>query len=362
MKNSRVMGVVFCNTTDSKLPELTTQRTMGSVPFGCRYRLVDFILSEMVNAGIRRVGLITKRNYQSLADHVGNGHPWDLAHKTGGLFMLSPYSYAQGGVYKGKMDALNNSMSFFEHSKEDYVIFGTSNVISNFNVSDMIDKHIDSGADITIAYKEGLNAEYSLKLDGDRVVDISENVDNEAGSIGVIMISRTLLMDIVKDATKHNYTDINSDIIKKALQSDVRGYRVDGYVSAIDSMQSYFDANMDLLNINKRKELFYQNSPIFTKLRDDMPARYGFDSSVKNSLVADGCVIEGEVENCIIFRGVKIGKGAVVRNSILMQSTVIEDDVSLDYVVADKNVVFKQGRTLVGCRSFPMVIGKGLTV
>ena len=137
---------------------------------------------------------------------------------------------------------------------------------------------------------------------------------------------------------------------------------MDGYVAVIDSMQSYFDANMDLLNINKRKELFYQNSPIFTKLRDDMPARYGFDSSVKNSLVADGCVIEGEVENCIIFRGVKIGKGAVVRNSILMQSTVIEENASLDYVVADKNVVFKQGRTLVGCRSFPMVIGKGLTV
>ena len=367
MRNNNCLGIVFCNTGDDNMAELTSLRTMSSVPFGCRYRMVDFALSAFVNAGISKVGLVTKRNFRSLADHVGSGRYWDLARKKGGLHILSPYSSVTTGVYKGKIDALYSCISYLDKTSEEYVFVADANVIANIDLEKMIEEHIKTAADITIAYKKGISGDDYVKLDGKRIIGFatskSADENKENCSLNIMLLKKDLLISLISEANLHNYTNLNVDILqRKVAEFVINGYEVEGYASVINSMQSYFDTNMALLDKTIRDSVFNMERPVYTKLRDDMPARYGFDSNVSDSLIADGCLIEGTVKNSIIFRGVHIGKNAKVENCIIMQSAEIGDGTQLSYVIADKNVTFKEGRTLVGCRSFPLVIGKGLTV
>ncbi|MGN0174387.1 MAG: glucose-1-phosphate adenylyltransferase subunit GlgD [Acutalibacteraceae bacterium] len=365
MINKNVMGIIFCNTNDSYLNELTSIRAIGSVPFGGRYRLIDFSLSAFVNSGISKVGLVTKENFKSLADHIGSGRPWDLARKNGGLFMLSPYSSTNAVVYKGKIDALNGALDYLERSNEEYVALSNSNVVTSFSIEDMVDNHIESGADITVAYKKNIKTSSYIKIKDGLATGFKSDapVKDKNSYLETFVISKELLISLVKEAMTHNYTDFTADIFdRKANKLKINCFEVKTYAKMINCVQDFFDANMDLLDKDIRKAIFDSENPVYTKLRDEMPTKYGFDSKVENSLIAEGCVIEGEVKNSIIFRGVKIGKGARVENCIIMQSGIIGNNTQLDHVVADKNVEFKEGRTLMGCRSFPMVIGKGLTV
>lgn len=363
---TNAMGIIFCNSNDAILNELTSIRAIGSVPFGGRYRLVDFALSSFVNAGISKVGLVTKQNFKSLADHIGSGRPWDLARKNGGITMLTPFaSSLSSGVYKDKIDALNGTLDYLEYANDDYVVLANANVVTTFSIEDMIDKHIESGADITVAYKKDAEtATYINIADGIATGFTSKPTDdNKNGYIETFVISRELLISLVKEAASHNYTDLIVDIFHRNADTLKIGcYEVTEYAKMINNVQEFFESNMDLLQKNVRNELFGLDNPVYTKLRDEMPCKYGFDSRVENSLIAEGCVIEGEVKNSIVFRGVKVGKGAKIENCILMQSCEVGENAQLEYVVADKNVVFKDGRTLMGCRTFPMVIGKGLTV
>ena len=368
MRSKNIMGIVFSNTNDEKLSELTAARTIGSVPFGCRYRLIDFALSAIVNAGIYKVGVVTKRNYQSLMDHIGNGRPWDLARKNGGLSMLSPYGYAENGVYKGKIDALYGNLSYLECATEEYILMTDANVVANIDIEKMIDRHVKMQADITLAYKKGISGSIYLDLDEDGIIT-GVNTDSDATLLGrnvslnILLLRRDLLIGLIKNAYRHNFTDFGVDVLQREVGNyKMYGYEITRHALVIDSIQSYFEANMRLLDKHVRDEVFDPQRPVYTKLRDDMPARYGFDAKICDSLIADGCMIEGEVKNSIIFRGVRIGKGAKVENCILMQSCQVDKNCSLGYIVADKNVHIKEGRTLMGYKSFPLVIGKGLTV
>lgn len=363
---TNAMGIIFCNSNDAVLNELTSIRAVGSVPFGGRYRLVDFALSSFVNAGISKVGLVTKQNFRSLADHLGSGRPWDLARKNGGITMLTPYAYSNGaGVFKDRIDALSNSLDYVECANADYVALANANVVTTFSVEDMINKHIESGADITVAYKKDIDASTYISMKEGIAKGFSSKTPagEKNAYLECFVISRELLLSLVKEAALHNYTDLIVDIFHRNVNTLKIGcYEVCEYAKMINNVQEFFEANMDLLQKEVRNELFGLDNPVYTKLRDEMPCKYGFDSKVENSLIAEGSLIEGEVKNSIIFRGVKVGKGAKVENCILMQSCEVGENAQLEYVVADKNVAFKDGRTLMGCRTFPMVIGKGLTV
>lgn len=364
MISTSVMGVIFCNESESLLNELASIRAIGSIPFGGRYRLIDFPLSAFVNAGISNVGLVTKQNFKSLADHVGSGRAWDLARKKGGLVMLTPFAFSNVGVYKGKIDALNSAIDYLEHSNEKYVVLSNSNVVTSFAIDELVNVHIENENDITVAYKKGAETISYLELNGDKVENFKSEADNnKLGYLETFVISKDLLVSLIKEATTHNYTDFTADIFnRKAKSLKIGAFEVKDYAKMINSVHDYFATNMDLLQKDIRDELFKDESPVYTKLKDAMPCKYGFNSKVENSLIGEGCVIEGEVKNSIIFRGVKIGKGARIENCIIMQGSEIGENTQLDYIVADKNVVFKEGRTLMGCRSFPMVIGKGLIV
>lgn len=342
---------------------------MGSVPYGCRYRLIDFQLSAMVNSGIGKVGIITKSNYQSLMDHVGHGRAWDLSRKNGGLYLLPPFNIGTTGIYSNKIEAISSAMNFLRNSEEEYVLMSDCNTIYNVDFRDMFDRHLKTGADITIAYKHTSApairelTKFELADDG-RITSISRRSDDEANySLNVIFMRKSLLERLISEAIGLGYRSFTEDVLQKNIKSlKIYGCEFDGYVRTIDGIQSYFEANMDLLNKENRKALFSKEKPVFTKVKDDVPAIYGLDSHASNSLIADGCVIEGTVENSVLFRGVHIGKGAVVKNCVLMQNAYISDDVKLNCVIADKNVVIKPNKNLSGDVKFPVFIGKGIVI
>ncbi len=375
-----VAGLIFSNIHDQSIPEMTRMRTMASIPFGCRFRLIDFALSNMVNSDITNVGVITHYNYQSLMDHIGTGKDWDLARRSGGIKILPPYvaayeNTAASKLYTNRLEAMMGAENFIHRCNADYMVLSDCDVIMNINLNDVIEEHIRSGAVITMVTKQLNAAEYNFDKDVDvvkldenqRIVDISRQKPTEGVidvSTNIIVIRRRELQNIISDSLAHGYTSFSKDILAKNMSKKYfHAYRYDGWYSYIGTLRSYFTASMALLTPEAREGLFGDPiRQIYTKLRNSAPTKYAEGASVKNSLIADGCVIEGTVENSIIFRGVHIGKGTVVRNSILLQDTIVGKDAQLGCVISDKNVVIKDGRVLSGHETMPFFIGKGLMV
>ena len=371
MTGKNIVGIVFSNAYDECVSELTGIRTMGSVPFACRYRLIDFALSNMVNSVIEKVGVITKSNYQSLMDHVGTGKPWDLSRKNDGLFILPPFSTNETGGNRDKLASLKGIAGFIRRSDEEYVLLSDCNVVHNLDFDALMDFHTAKNADVTIVYKNGkipaLKDVIVLDMDADnkaKKVSVSPVTDENVNySLNMILMKKSLLERLLNDAVSLNYTDFEADLIQRNVAKlNIYGFEAKGHSFTIDSMQSYYKANMELLNVEKCDDLFNPERPIYTKVRDDMPAIYGIGSDVKNSLIADGCIIEGTVENSILFRGVRVEKGAVVKNSILMQGTFVAQDATVNCVVADKSVVITPNKTLSGAENYPVYIGKEIVI
>lgn len=364
------VGVIFSSINDENIPELTRIRSMGSVPYGGRYRLIDFALSNMVNSGITTVGVITKQNYQSLMDHLGSGKDWDLARKEGGLILLPPYSDESETLYKGRLEALKGATSFLKKCKQDFVVLADSDSVYKLDYSKVITYHEKMNADITMVYHEHevSKSRYYMTFETNKNGKISEiSINPSEGGvkknfINVMVARTTVLLNIIQDAIQRGYKSFSRDILVPGVKSlNIYGYKLDGYYANIDSLVAYFNANMDLLDKNIRAEIFGERD-VYTKVNDSAPAKFTDTAVVKNSLISDGCLIEGTVENCILFRGVKIGKGTVVKNCILMTDNYIGHDCNLAYVVSDKNSIIRDNRTLAGCEIKPYFIGKGSVI
>ncbi len=370
-------GLIFSNIHNSSIPELTNIRTMASVPYGCRYRLVDFPLSNMVNSGITKIGIITHNNYQSLMDHIGTGKDWDLARRSGGIKLLPPfittYENSNGGkLYTTRLEALMGAISFISRCTEDVMVLSDCDCICNIDLSAIIDEHIKNQADLTIVTRNvdgtsdiGDRSKVISANEEGKVTDVREYIKGEkiGGEIStnIMIVNRLFLLNAISDAGAHGYTDFYHDIVARRLsKTRVFRYLYEGIFIQITSLASYFANSMKLLSSEARNGLLnIPSQPIYTKLRNSAPTRYTAEAKVTNSYVADGCMIEGTVENSILFRGVKIGKGTVVKNSILMQDTVTGDNVTLNCVITDKNVVIRDGRMLSGHESMPFFIPKG---
>ena len=372
------VGIIFSSLNEKSVHELTFQRTMASVPFGCRYRLIDFALSNMVNSGINHIGLITHYNYQSLMDHIGTGKDWDLARRNGGIQILPPYitAFANNSnvLYNTRLEALISIRDFISGCKEELVVLSDCDNVCNLDLSAMIDRHIESGADITVGVKScylSPDSYYATVIESDesgRITDISDYSGTRSGwvdaGLGIFVIGRKYLEDILSDSAAHGYSSLFKDVILRyAHEYDYRIYKLDGYFATIRSLVDYYNCNMDLLDPDIRRLLFGErNRPVFTKVRNSAPTRYINGSTVRNSLIADGCIIHGTVENSIIFRGVKVGKNTHIKNSIIMQDTITGENVYLNCVITDKNVVIRDGRVLSGHETHPFFIEKGSCV
>ena len=372
-----VTGIIFSNIHDNNIPELTRLRTIASVPFGCRYRFIDFTLSNMVNANIFNIDVITQSNYQSLMDHLGSGKDWDLARRSGGIKILPPNIMAGDSARQTssttRLEALKSVYNSIAKIKDEYVVMSDCDVICNINFKAIIEDHIKNKADITMAVKTmnlteeqaAANVLFASDESG-RITDVLPYPKNFAGEADValnIVVMRTdYLLQMVQDAIAHDYNSMTRDFINRYKDTkNFRVYKYDGYFACVSSLADYFRCSMEqITDDNARKSLFdVPNRPVYTKVRNSTPTYYSDTSSVKNSMIADGCVIEGTVENSILFRGVKVGRNCTVKNCILMQDTITGENVFLNYVIADKNVVIRDGRMLSGCDVQPYYIEKG---
>lgn len=374
MNGKSVLGITFANIHEEALDVLTTKRTMGSVPFCSRYRLIDFPLSNMVESGITKIGVVTNANFQSLMDHVGNGKPWDLSRKNDGLYILPPFSVNSVSMWGNRIDAIFGNKSFLNQSNQNYVLISDCNHVISMDYQALFDAHEEGHADITIVGVKGKKPQnigsvlVFDKTDADnRITEMSLDPytdDDVFYSCNIILIKRVLLEALVSAAHSKNEISFQRNIIMaNAGHLKIHAFdATDCFIGTIDSIQSYYDISMSILDKKTRNKLFAPDKPISTKERDDMPSLYGPASSLQNSLVADGCIIDGTVKNCVIFKGVRIAKGAVVENSILMQDTVIGENARIHYVIADKDVNIKNGIELSGAANFPICLSKNTRI
>ncbi len=353
-------------------------RLMASIPFASRYRIIDFILSGMTHSGIGNISVIVNKNYHSLMDHLGSGREWDLVRKNGGLHIFPPFAEKEAKPYVGRASALANILDFLRDSKEKYIIMSDTNMVVNFDFHAMLQDHIENEADMTLAYCEqpipsgfinakndGRSFYYTFDLEGDQLKKIYINSKEDGVknlSMNIFIINRDLLVEMVDNALVRGQEFFMRDVLIPQINKlNVRGYKYTGYVGFIADMKSYFDENMKLLDDYNLDALF-SGSPVYTKIRGDHPTHYINGSKAQNVMVASGCIIEGEVENSVIFRGVRIAKGATVKNCILMQDTVVEAGANIEYLITDKDVKISAGKEMKGTDTFPVYIGKFQTV
>jgi glucose-1-phosphate adenylyltransferase len=369
------MGLISTNQTIN-LGKLTADRPIAAVPFAARYRLLEFALSNLANSGVRTVGVVTPYHYRPIMDHLGAGREWFLDRKVGGLFILPGSNYGMRSVSaKFLLKDILKNMQFLKHGRENHVVVSSANQIFKLNYRDALSAHAENGADLTMFYRDEERAlrgrkdcSFFLRLgEGDRVkalVPVGALTAREPRRlfIDTFIIRRTLLLDVLEWYKTMEYSDLQ-DIIAENLNSwQVRGTPFRGYLKRIDSIEDYFSGSMDFLRLDVQNELFGGEDRILTKVKDNVPAYYGAQSEVTNSLVASGCRIEGVVENSILFRKVHVKKGAIVRGSVIMQGCVIEQDSLVEHVVCDKFARIERGSLLKGRLSAPSIVGKECVV
>ena len=373
-------GIIFSNVHDEKLPELTDRRTIASVPYGCRYRFIDFVLSNMTNSNINNISVITNNNYLSLMDHIGSGKDWDLARSNGGIKLLppnvTPQAYGTRSPSVSRLESLKGVNYYIAGIPDEYVILADADVICNIDLSEVLAAHIERDARMTIVahrLSPGLASassglifhEGQSGFVSELAVDPYESEADCFESLGMLVMRTSTLRRVIAESISHNYTSFTRDIIARTLREHgeagrIALYHFDGYYAAVDSIEAYYRHSMDLItDARVRRALFaVKKRPILTKVRNSPPTYYSPSSSVKNTLIADGCVIEGEVENSIIFRGVHVGRGCHIRNSIIMNNTVCGENVSLTSVISDKYATIRSDITLAGAETRPFYIPK----
>jgi glucose-1-phosphate adenylyltransferase len=332
--NKQLLGVIDATTFHEGLEDLMVHRSLAAIPFGGRYRLIDFVLSSMVNSGIRSVAIFPKFQYRSLMDHLGSGKNWDLNRKRDGLFFFPSPSIEGNSQGFGCFQHFAANIDYFDRSLQKYSIISNCYTVSNMDYREVLNKHIDSGCDITEISKKGQ-------------------------SLGMFILKTSLLIDLIKTREETGYTTMRDVVLDLNHSYKICRYEYGGYAVMINSIENYYSTNLEMLNPEVWKQVFLKNSPILTKVKDEPPTRYLKGSSVQNSMVANGSQIEGVVENSIIARGVKIGKGSMVKNCIILQKSQIGENCVLDSVILDKDVRIEDDTVIMGSPAKPHVIRKG---
>jgi glucose-1-phosphate adenylyltransferase len=370
---NNVMAIINNALDESFLDKLTGHRSLASVPFGARYRLIDFPLSNMVNSGITNVGLLLQTKYRSLMDHIGFGKAWDLDRKKNGLFILPPaHIYQANRAYKGDLQNFASNIDYIKRSSQEYVIIGSPNIIANIDYRDAFKYHVENENDITIIYREldvfRRDTTYTVinTDDNDRIISMKVNPKKnyyKKISLQRYIMKKDLLLDIIDECiSKGEWDFVKNAIIGNIANLKVYGYPFCSYAAVINSINGYYKSNLELLKPNVWQDLFLKNSPIYTKPKDEAPTAYKNGVNAKNILAANGCLIKGEVKNSVFFRGVKVHPGAIIKNSIIMQKSVIGENAYLENVILDKGVQITAGKSLKGDTGLPMIIAKNTIV
>ena len=365
-------GIIFSYESRNDLKELVSFRSAASVPFGGRYRMVDFALSNLVNAGVTDVGVVLHGRYQSMIDHLGSGKVWDLSRKRGGLHILPPFNYQkEWGVmpFRGKIEALAGVRTYLDEIRQDYVVLMEGDLVVNLPLAEIQAEHVKSGADITVvcgndSFATADGSYFEVDQDG-RVTEVLYNMNTPRGYRGleVYILSTKLLKELVDECYAKDQYSWRRDVLRAKKDTlKLNSYIWAGFAAQVRSVQEYYDRSMQLLDPKIRAELFTPARPIMAKGADKSSTYVGPEGRCVNSMVAEGCYIEGVVENSILFPGVVVEKGAVVRNCVLFKETVVGKNAQLSYIIADKNVAVRENRTLMGHATYPIVVAKGSVV
>ena len=365
-------GIVLAYAAAPEMRELVSRRTSASLPVFGRYRIIDFTLSALANAGIHDVGVIMQRDYQSLLDHLGNGKAWDMSRRSGGLRMLPPFGLPgfHSGSYSGAMEALNAVSAYIRDIPQKHIVLLSGNVIANLDLDAAIACHEKSGLPMTAICAEGSPCGRHQRFipDADSTASkilyhCTEETEGVA-SLGGYIIEKQLLLELMDYCLTGNLCRFQLDAIPHYLSGGgkINIFTYAGYAAMITTVNEYFKANTDMLDSALRRELFNPARPVFTKQHEEVSTYYGENAVSINSLVADNCIIEGTVENCIVFSGVRIAAGAKLRNCIIMRGCSIGPWCELTNVIADKNCVFGASVTLTGSEKLPVVVPKDSTI
>jgi glucose-1-phosphate adenylyltransferase len=361
------MGVINLVNELDELEELTYSRCAASVPFAGRYRLIDFVLSSMVNAGISNVGVFAHTKYRSLMDHLGPGKEWDLDRKQSGLFILPPSVEDMQEMLKGDLYHFYQHRDYFYRSKEDLVILTRSHMVCNIDFRRVVEAHRSNNADITVVYSDSTDQPYAkvrrlAMNEHGRVTQMQDHLGKLDGgkvSMEIFVLNKALLLDLVETTLAQGYDHfVRSAVMRNIDRLKVYGYRYVGYLGVVNSIMSYYRHSMNMLNPDVYRELFFKPGLIYTKIKDEPPTKHMRASKVRNALIANGCQISGEVENSLLFRGVKVGRGANLKNCIVLQNCQIGDYVSIENAILDKDVVVERGRELRGDPLAPFIAAK----
>lgn len=375
MVNNKLFGVINLSENDYFLKQITYNRPIASIPFLGRYRMIDFALSNLTNSGVTTVGIFLNDRYRSLMDHIGSGKEWDLDRKKGGVFWFSPYATPDiHSQLRGDISTYFANIDYFTEVSGDFAVITGTSMILNIDLEIVLKEHIATNADITVVYKSideddfGFDRCNTVNLNEyGRVVTFGKNIkknETEAAkkkiSTEIYIVRKELISDMITDAITTGQNIFLTDVLHNAVtRYKVVGYEFKGYLKNISSIEGYFDASMDMLNEDHIKEVFFNENKIKTKVKDETPTYYSEDSNVTNSLIANGCKIEGTVINSIIFRRVNVAKGAIVKDSIIMQNSDIRENCTVENVITDKSVVLTEGTELKGSAKNPVVVGKG---
>ena len=363
-------GIIFAYASAPELGELVRTRTSASLPFCGRYRLIDFALSSMANAGIYDVGVIMQRDYQSLLDHLGSGKDWDMSRRRGGLRMLPPFGLPEyhTGEYTGTIEALNAVSTYIRDIPQNNIIMMPGNMAANLDLSAAAQKHLESGAELTAICAPAMGAEARLSyVDGgdgfSRRMIIGSSADG-LPAMEAYIISKRLLLSMMDECARENRLHFHRNAIAGYLDKGgkICVYVHEGYAAAITGLRGYYKASMDMLDTSLRGQLFPEDRPVRTKIHEEVSAYYGENAAVRNSLVSDGCIIEGDIDGCILFSGVHIAPGAQLKNCIVMRGADIGENAMLSYVVADKYASVSPYVTLTGSPRLPIAIPKSSSI
>lgn len=353
------IGIINLDEKDDNIKNLIKDNTISAMSIAGRYKVIDFVLSNLTNSGIECIGIFTRKKSYSLLKHLSNGRPWDLHRKKDGLKV---FNYSEYDPVYDDIHSFMDNIEFIKYSRKEYIIMCPSYMICNINYKEVLDKHKKSGDDITIIYKDENNTD-KFSMCEELVIDINNRVtqikilsdskNNVNVNMEMCIMKSSLFINIVRDSiTNGMHKKVKEYISDNLKELKVGAYEFKGYLSCVNSINSYYDINRELLDMKINKELFYNDRPIYTKQKDEAPVYYSKDSKVDNSIIANGSYIQGRVDNCVIGRKVTIKEGAIVKNSIIMDSVVIEKDAIVNNSIITSKSILKENQIINGSNNY----------
>lgn len=368
----RALGIILAGGKNERLKELTYNRALAAMPIAGSYRAIDFSLSNMTNSGINKVAVVTQYNSRSLIEHLSSSKWWDFGRKQGGLFLFTPYITRDNSMwYRGTADAIHQNITYLKDSHEPYVIIAQGDFVGKIDYNDVLAYHISKRADITILCKEVVDENLSrfghVSVDeNNRITQFEEKPIDPSGNLvscGIYVIRRRLLIEMIEASAKEErYDFVNDILIRHRKQKQIVAYIHAGYWRSIAALDSYYKANMDFLKKELRDIFFKEMPSILSKVEDEPPAKFNQGTQVSNSLCSSGCIVNGIVEDSLLFRKVFVGKNTVIKNSLILDGTYIGENCIIENCIVDSQSTINDGSVYRSETDEPQIVVKKLDI